>query len=92
MGRLALDVAEQERVDPAGARGEDDAGVVGHRPVGDAPPRAPHHGVDLADGEAVASVQGDHRDAVPRGHAVDGLRHRAGSRTGPTSTWATRDR
>ncbi len=71
MSRLALDVAEQQRVHATGTQGEDDAGVVGHRAVGDPAPRAPHDGVDLAHREPVTGVEGDDGDAVRPRHAVD---------------------
>ena len=82
MGGLALDVAEEEGVDGAGARGEDDTGVVGHRAAADAPRRGPDERVELAEDEPVTGVQDRHRhrvcgrDPVDRGRAVGGLAHR----------------
>ena len=91
MGRLALDVAEEQRVDGAGAHGEHEAGVVGDRPVGDAPGRAPDRRRDLADGEPVTGVQNSGRDAVGARHAVD-LVGGLGQARGPGRRAAVRQR
>ena len=83
VGRLALDVAEQEGVDGTGRGRQHQAGVVGDRAVGDPARRAPDRRVDLADGEPVTGVQHRHRDAVCARHAVDlvGRRGRLTHRT-----------
>ena len=97
MGGLTLDVTEEQRIDVTVVDGEDDTGVVGHRPRVDAPRRSPHGGVDPPGVEPVAEPERLHLDA-PRGgpaadlpHLVGRLRDRRGEdASGPPAAQGAR--